>query len=149
MSNASGVASGINQIANAVQNFNTRNKTADFTRIASGLNRIAGVDAVGVSNTARAMKTFADGMSDVGMVNIDVTKLNEAVSVWSTRLGGKNAGNAVNNLPQITKHLQQFVVGMNSAGALSFDFNGLNDLVNNISKLGGKKATQARVGIKP
>lgn len=148
MSNASGVASGINQIANAVQNFNTRNKTADFTRIASGLNRIAGVDAVGVSNTARAMKTFADGMSDVGMVNIDVTKLNEAVSVV-TRLGGKNAGNAVNNLPQITKHLQQFVVGMNSAGALSFDFNGLNDLVNNISKLGGKKATQAASNLKP
>lgn len=148
MSNASGVASGINQIANAVQNFNTRNKTTDFTRIASGLNRIAGVDAVGVSNTARAMKTFADGMSDVGMVNIDVTKLNEAVSVV-TRLGGKNAGNAVNNLPQITKHLQQFVVGMNSAGALSFDFNGLNDLVNNISKLGGKKATQAASNLKP
>lgn len=148
MSNASGVASGINQIANAVQNFNTRNKTADFTRIASGLNRIAGVDAVGVSNTARAMKTFADGMSDVGMVNIDVTKLNEAVSVV-TRLGGKNAGNAVNNLPQITKHLQQFVLGMNSAGALSFDFKGLNDLVNNISKLGGKKATQAVSNLKP
>lgn len=148
MSNASGIASGINQISNAVQNFNTRNKTADFTRIASGLNRIATVDAVGVSNTARAMKTFADSMANAGMVNIDVTKLNEAVSVV-TRLGGVNAGNAVNNLPQITKHLQQFVLGMNSAGALSFDFNGLNDLVNNISKLGGKKATQAVSNLKP
>lgn len=148
MSNASGVASGINQIANAVQNFNTRNKTAGFTRIASGLNRIAGVDAVGVSNTAKAMKTFADGMSDVGMVNFDATKLGAAVSAV-TRLGGKNAENAVNNLPQITKHLQQFVLGMNSTGALSFDFKGLNDLVDNISKLGGKKATQAVSNLKP
>lgn len=148
MSNASGVASGINQIANAVQNFNTRNKTAGFTRIASGLNRIAGVDAVGVSNTAKAMKTFADGMSDVGIVNFDATKLGAAVSAV-TRLGGKNAENAVNNLPQITKHLQQFVLGMNSTGALSFDFKGLNDLVDNISKLGGKKATQAVSNLKP
>lgn len=148
MSNASRVASGINQISNAVQNFNTRSKTADFTRIASGMNRIAGVDAVGVSNTARAMKTFADSMADTGMVNFDTSKLSAAVSVV-TRLGGKNAGNAVNNLPQITKNLQQFVLGMNSAGSLSFDFKGLNDLVDNVSKLGGKKATQAATNLKP
>lgn len=38
---------------------------------------------------------------------------------------------------------------MNSVGSVTFNFDGLANLVNNISRLGGAKATQAAANLKP
>ena len=41
MSNATNISNGLNQITSSVQNFNKNTKTADFTRIATGIQELS------------------------------------------------------------------------------------------------------------
>jgi CII-binding regulator of phage lambda lysogenization HflD len=142
MSGANQVASGINQIASSIQSFNERTKTADFSRITTGLNKLGVVDVQGVSNTAHAMESFANSISGIGRLKFDTDTLTNIANSIS-RLGRSSVTEATQNLEFLKTSMSDFVSGMNNAGSLNFNPDSLYKLVSSISRLGGKNATQS------
>ncbi|PJJ27838.1 hypothetical protein [Lacrimispora celerecrescens] len=142
MSGASQVASGINQIASSIQSFNERTKTADFSRITVGLNKLSAVDVQGVSNTAHAMESFANSINGIGNLKFDTETLNNIANSIS-KLGRASVTEATQNLEFLKTSMADFVSGMNNVGSLNFNPDSLYKLVSSISRLGGINATQA------
>lgn len=142
MSNVSQIASGINQIAVSVQGFNERTSKADFNRIAAGMSKIASVDAVGVSNAARAMASFVNSMSGTSHISFDASSV-DSIATAIGKLGRVSVGNASTNLQTLKTDLKEFVDGMNQVGTLTFNPESLIKVVSSISKLGGTNATQS------
>ena len=142
MSGASQVASGINQISNSIQNFSNNTKTADFSRVTRGLNKLGAVDVQGVSNASRAMSTLSANLSNMGTISYDSQGLINLASSIS-KLGGKTVSQAVQNIPSLRGNLESFIQTMNGLNSVTFDTSGLNSLVGSISKLGGKAAGNA------
>lgn len=142
MSNVSNIASGINQISASIQNFNNRTKTADFSRVATGMNKLATVDAQGVAATAQAMSTFAAKMMGLNDVHVDSDGISNIANAIS-KLGRATVTEATQNLEFLKTSMKDFITGMNGAGSLTFDANGLVSLVNSVSRLGSTNATQS------
>lgn len=142
MSNVSNIASGINQISASIQNFNNRTKTADFSRVATGMNKLATVDAKGVAATAQAMSTFAANMMGLNDVHVDSDGISNIANAIS-KLGRATVTEATQNLEFLKTSMKDFITGMNGAGSLTFDVNGLVSLVNSVSRLGSTNATQS------
>lgn len=142
MSNVSNIASGINQISASIQNFNNRTKTADFSRVATGMNKLATVDAQGVAATAQAMSTFAANMMGLNDVHVDSDGISNIANAIS-KLGRATVIEATQNLEFLKTSMKDFITGMNGAGSLTFDANGLVSLVNSVSRLGSTNATQS------
>lgn len=142
MSNVSNIASGINQISASIQNFNNRTKTADFSRVATGMNKLATVDAKGVAATAQAMSTFAANMMGLNDVHVDSDGISNIANAIS-KLGRATVTEATQNLEFLKTSMKDFITGMNGAGSLTFDANGLVSLVNSVSRLGSTNATQS------
>ena len=142
MSGASQVASGINQIASSVQSFSERTRTADFSRVTSGLNKLAEVNAQGLSNTAHAMESFANSIGSIGSLKFETETLTNIANSIS-KLGRASVTEATQNLEFLKTSMANFVSGMNSVGSLSFNPDSLYKLVSSISRLGGINATQA------
>lgn len=142
MSGASQVASGINQISSSIQNFSERTKTADFSRVTKGLNKLAEVDVQNVSNTAHAMENFANSINGIGNLKFDTETLTNIANSIS-RLGRASVTEATQNLEFLKTSMVDFVSGMNNVGSLSFNPDSLYKLVSSVSRLGGVNATQA------
>lgn len=142
MSGASQIASGINQIASSIQSFNERTKTADFSRITRGLNKLGSVDVQGVSNASRAMSTLSANLGSMGTISYDSQGIINLASSIS-KLGGKTVTQAAQNIPLLKGSLESFIQTMNGLNSVTFDASGLNTLVVSISKLGGKSAGNA------
>jgi CII-binding regulator of phage lambda lysogenization HflD len=142
MSGASQVASGINQISSSIQNFSNNIKTADFSRVTGGLNKLASVDVQGVSNTAHAMESFANSISGIGSLKFDTEVLTNLANSIS-KLGRSSVTEATQNLEFLKTSMADFVSGMNNVGSLNFNPVSLYKLVSSVSRLGGVNATQA------
>ena len=142
MSNVSNIASGINQISASIQNFNNRTKTADFSRVATGMNKLATVDAQGVAATAQAMSTFTANMMGLNDIHVDSDGISNIANAIS-KLGRATVTEATQNLEFLKTSMKDFITGMNSVGGLTFDANGLVTLVNSVSRLGSINATQS------
>lgn len=142
MTNVSNIASGINQISSSIQGFNKRTKTADFTRVAAGLNKLTGIDAQGLSSTSHAIASFVGNMTGLKDINFDATKINEIANSVA-KLGRTPVTDATQNLEFLKTSLAEFVAGMNNVGTLTFNPKPLTDLVKSVSKLGGVNATQS------
>lgn len=142
MSNVGQIASGINQIAASVQGFNERTKKADFNRIAVGMSKIAGVDAAGVSNTAKAMATFVTSMCGASQISFDVSEMTSIADAVA-KFGRVSVTSASSNLQTLKNDLKEFVAGMNRVGTLTFNPDSLIKVVSSISKLGGTNVTQS------
>lgn len=139
------LSSGIGNLSNSMERFSAVVKTADFTRIATGLNKLSGIDVQGVSNASRSINTLAANLSQIGMISFDSQAIaNIANSIG--KLGGKTVTQAAANVPLLTVSLENLVSGLNQIGAVSFDFDSLSKLTAAISKLGGKSATAAASG---
>ena len=142
MSNVSNIASGINQISASIQNFNNRTKTADFSRVTTGMNKLATVDAQGVAATAQAMSTFTANMKGLNDIHVDSDGISNIANAIS-KLGRATVTEATQNLEFLKTSMKDFITGMNSVGGLTFDANGLVTLVNSVSRLGSINATQS------
>nr|DAH07904.1 MAG TPA: minor tail protein [Caudoviricetes sp.] len=142
MSNVSNIAFGINQISASIQNFNNRTKTADFSRVTTGMNKLATVDAQGVAATAQAMSTFTANMMGLNDIHVDSDGISNIANAIS-KLGRATVTEATQNLEFLKTSMKDFITGMNSVGGLTFDANGLVTLVNSVSRLGSINATQS------
>lgn len=139
------LSSGIRQMSDAMTRFSGGVKTADFTRIATGLNKLSGVNVQGVSDASRAISTLTANLSQIGTISFDSQGIANVANAIA-QLGRKTVTQATANIPVLTQSLSSLVTGLNQIGSVSFDISSLSQLVSAITKLGGKSATTAASG---
>ena len=142
MSNATNISNGLNQITSSVQNFNKNTKTADFTRIATGLNKLSAVDSGAISAVSRSMADFVSSMTGIDRVHFDSQSF-DTLAGSVAKLGRASITEAAQNLEFLKTSLSQFVTSMNSVGSVTFSADGLVSMVNSVSRLGSANAAQA------
>ena len=139
------LSAGIRQLSDSMQRFSGVVKTADFTRIATGLNKLSAVNVQGVSDASRAISTLTANLSQIGTIAFDSQGIaNVANSI--AQLGRKTVTQAAANIPILTTSLSGLVTGLNQIGSVQFDISSLSELTSSITKLGGKSATTAASG---
>lgn len=139
------LSNGIRQLAGSMERASGLVKTADFTRIANGLNKLSAVNVQGVSDASRAINTLTANLSQIGQIKFDSQGIANIANSIAT-LGRKTVTQAVSNIPLLTTALKDLVAGLNQIGSVNFDVTGLSQLTLSISKLGGKSATIAASG---
>lgn len=142
MSNATNISNGLNQITSSVQNFNKNTKTADFTRIATGLNKLSAVDSGAISAVSRSMADFVSSMTGIERVHFDSQSF-DTLAGSVAKLGRASITEAAQNLEFLKTSLSEFVTSMNAVGQVSFNADGLVSVVNSVSRLGSANAAQA------
>lgn len=141
----SNLANGIRRLSDAMERMNGAVKTADFTRITTGLNKLTSVNVLGVSDASRAISTLTANLSSLGTISFDAQGIANIANAIA-QLGRKTVTQATQNIPALSTALTQLVSGMNGIKAVSFDTKGLLELATAISRLGGKSATAAASG---
>ncbi len=139
------LSSGIRQMSDAMERFSGTVKTADFTRIATGLNKLSGVNVQGVSDASRAINTLTANISEIGKISFDSQGIaNIANSI--AQLGRNTVTAAADNIPKLTSGLKQLSAGLDGFQIKNVDFDSLAQLTSAITKLGGKSASTAASG---
>ena len=139
------LSSGIRQMSDAMERFSGTVKTADFTRIATGLNKLSGVNVQGVSDASRAINTLTANISEIGKISFDSQGIaNIANSI--AQLGRNTVTAAADNIPKLTLGLKQLSAGLDGFQIKNVDFDSLAQLTSAITKLGGKSASTAASG---
>lgn len=139
------LSSGVKQLSEAMQRFTGSTKTADFTRIATGLNKLSLVNVQGVSDASRAINTLTANLSQIGTIKFDAQGIAN-IANGIAQLGRKTVTQATTNIPLLTQSLKSLVTGLNQIGSVTFDSTSLSQLVSAITKMGGKSATTAASG---
>lgn len=142
MSNATNISNGLNQITSSVQNFNKNTKTADFTRIATGLNKLSAVDSGAISAVSRSMADFVSSMTGIDRVHFDSQSF-DTLAGSVAKLGRASITEAAQNLEFLKTSLSDFVTSMNTVDQVTFNADGLVSMVNSVSRLGSANAAQA------
>ena len=143
--NFSSFASGLRQLSGSIESFRNSAKTADFTRITTGLNKLAGVNVQGVSDASRAINLLTSNLNQLGTIKFDsqgVANIANAIA----QLGRKTVTQATTNIPALSASLRELVMGLNDVGTVQFDIKGLSELSASIGKLGSKNASTAASG---
>lgn len=142
MSNSTNISNGLNQITSSVQNFNKNTKTADFTRIATGLNKLSAVDSGAISAVSRSMADFVSSMTGIDRVHFDSQSF-DTLAGSVAKLGRASITEAAQNLEFLKTSLSDFVTSMNTVDQVTFNADGLVSMVNSVSRLGSANAAQA------
>lgn len=136
------ISSGIRNMADSMMHFSQSVKTADFTRIANGLNKIAGVDAQKLNDASQSIRSLASNITGIGMIQFDSQGIANIANAIA-QLGRTTVTQAAENIPRLTTALSGLVTELNRLGAVNFDVSSLSNLVSAITKLGGKSASNA------
>ena len=139
------IAQSISGLTGSMKLFSESVKTADFTRISTGLNKISSINVQGVSDASKAIDLLAINLSKINNIPFDSRGIYNIANAIGT-LGRKTVTQAVANIPSLVAPLQSLVNGLNSVGKVEFDISGLTQLASSISKLGSKSATAAAGG---
>lgn len=136
------LADGIDVLSKSMLNFSKTVKTADFTRVANGLNKISAVNASQIIYASTAIKTLGNEMQTLSSMNVDSKNFIELANAVS-KMGRKTVTQAVTNIPQLTKQISKLQGAMSGISQANYDVSSLTSLTSAISKLGGKSALAA------
>ena len=115
----------------------------------TALRKLSNINAEKMLNAAIGVTEISNALRKLSGITIPSFEGLDNLINSMGKFGGKSMGSAVQNLPQLSSYLAQFVNSMNGVGALNFDMTGLTNLISSIAKLGGTKATQAAVNLSP
>lgn len=145
-SGLSNLSLGISQLSKSMQQFKSSEiKTQDFTRISTGLSKIAGINAQGVQNAAQSINSLSRNLGGLQNLTFDsqgVANIANAIS----KLGRGTVTQAAQNIPVLTNALQGLASGLSGIKIDTSNIDSIQSLTSSITKLGGKSATAAASG---
>lgn len=136
------LSKGIKEMSASLAGFSANVRLSDFTRIETGLNKIASIDATKLSSTAAAMNNLMGSLNNMTFLNFDAKGITD-VANGIAKLGRGTVTQAAQNIPVLTEALRGLSNGLQGLKFNTFDLTGLVQLTTAIQKLGSKSATKA------
>ena len=116
--------------------------TADYTRFAKGIEKIANLNSGQISKAASAIVGFGKGLQSLNSVNVSKTSEQVAnLAKGISQLGYKSSTKAIENIPLLAKSMRQLMSELSKAPKVSQN---LIDMTNALAKLARTGASSGR-----
>lgn len=135
--NASGLtsfANGIGKIASASTQLGNV-KTTDFTRLAKNLEKIANIDQSALNRTSASLNFMSQSLGKINGASQSAVQISEIAKNIS-KLGNKNAQNAIANIPKLTSELNKMMSTLSKAPAVSSNLVQMTNALANLASQG-------------
>lgn len=140
-SGLSGVANGVDKLSRSMQGLKNVG-TADYTRLAKGIEKISNLDSGQISKAANAIVGFGKGLQSLNSVNVSKTSEQVAnLAKGIAQLGYKSSTKAIENIPLLAKSMRQLMSELSKAPKVSQN---LIDMTNALAKLARTGASSGR-----
>lgn len=143
-SGLTGVANGVNKLSNAMQGMKSVG-TADFTRLANNITKIASLDSKSINRAASAIGQISKSLGSLKSVSVSGTSKQVAeLANGIAKLGYKSSTKAIGNIPKLANAMRDLMSSLSKAPRVSQN---LIDMTNALAKLArtgsssGKAAT--------
>lgn len=137
--NLASFANGIEKICKASSGMSTINANS-FKHLADGIKAISGIPTSNMLKTAVNIRVLASGMNKLGAVSQNAKDLGNVANNIS-KLGGKNIDKAIENMPRISKALNEMMSTLSKAPVVSENLIQMTNAIANLSSQGTKAGT--------
>lgn len=136
------MASGVNKLANAMNNFSNNTNTAVFTRLTRNLNSLGNINPSAISNASRSINSLASSLRTLNNVNVsdNALKLGQ-LARGIAQLGYKSSTQAIQNIPQLATAMRNLMQTLSTAPRVSQN---LIDMTNALGRLARTGASSGR-----
>ena len=135
-SNLAGFANGIEQISKASAGLSGVNANS-FQHLANGIKAISGIPTSNMLKTAQNIRVLASGMNKLGAVSQNAKDLGSVANNIS-KLGGKNIDKSIENMPRISKALNEMMSTLSKAPVVSENLIQMTNAIANLSSQGAR-----------
>ena len=135
-SNLAGFVNGIEQISKASAGLSGVNANS-FQHLANGIKAISGIPTSNMLKTAQNIRVLASGMNQLGAVSQNAKDLGSVANNIS-KLGGKNIDKAIENMPRISKALNEMMSTLSKAPVVSENLIQMTNAIANLSSQGAR-----------
>ena len=140
-SGLTGVSNGVDKLSRSMQGLKNVG-TADYTRLAKGIEKIANLDSGQISKTANAIVGFGKGLKSLNSVNVSKTSEQVAnLAKGISQLGYKSSTKAIENIPLLATAMKKLMSELSKAPKVSQN---LIDMTNALAKLARTGASSGR-----
>lgn len=142
-------ASGLQGLSNAVTRFSTAMqsmnnvKTADFTRLAKNIQKLASINTASLNSAASAMSTIGRALNNLGTVTNNAVQIGDLAKNIS-KLGNKSVQNAITNLPLLATALKNMMSTLNGAPRVSNNLIQMTNALANLASQGQRVGSATR-----
>lgn len=138
--NFAGFANGVSSISSAMQGLKAAGiGKPDFNRLAKGIDELGKVDSSKLTKTASAMSAMSDSIKGYDAVSGNAEAIGN-LAKGIAKLGNKSTLNAIDNMPKLAAAMNDLMVTLSKAPAVSNNIiqmtNALANLASNGSKVG-------------
>lgn len=134
------MGSGVNKLANAMNNFANNTKTTDFSRLSRNLSTLASVDTSKFSRVAGGITQLTTAINSIGNISdnaLQVAEFSKSIS----KLGNKSVQTAIANLPALATAMNNFMATMARAPQVSHNIIQMTRALADLAAQGSKVGT--------
>ena len=136
------MASGVNKLANAMNNFSNNTNTAVFTRLARNLNSLGNIDQNAIANASKSLGKIAGAMKVFNNINVSDNAMQLGdLARGISQLGYKSSTQAIQNIPQLATAMRNLMQTLSTAPRVSQN---LIDMTNALGRLARTGASSGR-----
>lgn len=140
-SGLTGVANGVNKLSNAMQGMKSVG-TADFTRLATNITKIASLDSKSINRAASAIGQISKSLGSLKSVSVSGTSKQVAeLASGISKLGYKSSTKAIDNIPKLADAMRDLMSSLSKAPRVSQN---LIDMTNALAKLARTGASSGK-----
>lgn len=140
-SGLTGVANGVNKLSNAMQGMKSVG-TADFTRLANNITKIASLDSKSINRAASAIGQISKSLGSLKSVSVSGTAKQVAeLASGISKLGYKSSTKAIDNIPKLATAMKDLMSSLSKAPRVSQN---LIDMTNALAKLARTGASSGK-----
>lgn len=136
------MASGVNKLANAMNNFSNNTNTAVFTRLTRNLNSLGNIDQNAIANASKSLGKIAGAMKVFNNINVsDNARQLGDLARGISQLGYKSSTQAIQNIPQLATAMRNLMQTLSTAPRVNQN---LIDMTNALGRLARTGASSGR-----
>ena len=142
-SGLTGVANGVNKLSNAMQGMKSVG-TADFTRLATNITKIASLDSKSINRAASAIGQISKSLGSLKSVSVSGTSKQVAeLANGIAKLGYKSSTKAIENIPKLATAMNQLMTSLSKAPKVSQNLINMTNALANLARTGASSGRAA------
>ena len=142
-SGLTGVANGVNKLSNAMQGMKSVG-TADFTRLANNITKIASLDSKSINRAASAIGQISRSLGSLKSVSVSGTSKQVAeLANGIAKLGYKSSTKAIDNIPKLATAMNQLMTSLSKAPKVSQNLINMTNALANLARTGASSGRAA------